>query len=447
MRPIRSRNKPGAVTAPAEVAGAHGRDGAAKATAQWEDASAFGGGVQTRAPRSTPLGMRVVFASFIGPTSAGGAKGDMEKTDGQRRVRGWGRGLRGLLLLLLAIAAVAAVSWGDVKRSMTVFPAPDPSGPYEPLMIELETPAGALYEAASVRLFYPAVAAEDGAWPLLIYMPGFQGVSSDNDPLLRELASYGYVVAAIDDVARDRPAAPESAARAAIRRGDIDYSTLESYRASRRLLSDRAAMSADKLITVLDGLIAAAAADQLPVAVDLGRIGAIGFSFGGTAATEALVRDPRIRAAINMDGGLFGPAAPSATAQVGAYLEFRGGELPLILPGWLSWIKPSAAYLVRDHQDSYAVSDILLNRPNGRLVTIRGAAHLDFTSKLYEGGRIANWRPWRPLPVAAARAHEIRKAYILAFLRTYLDEQPHPLMTEPGTPYPEARQAGGSFGD
>lgn len=48
--------------------------------------------------------------------------------------------------------------------------------------------------------------------------------------------------------------------------------------------------------------------DDLMKQVDTEKIGALGHSYGGATSTYSLINDDRIKAAINMDGGFYGPA-------------------------------------------------------------------------------------------------------------------------------------------
>ncbi|MGH7729513.1 MAG: dienelactone hydrolase family protein, partial [Vulcanimicrobiaceae bacterium] len=135
--------------------------------------------------------------------------------------------------------------------------------------------------------------------PLVVYVPAWGGHRWENTALASELASYGYVVAALDDVDHSsvpgapgpRPFALETATEALASISYADWKVV------------REAALVSRLIDVLF------ADHRFAPLLDRRRIGAVGYSFGGAAAAEACRRDPRIRAVVNFDGWLWGPAA------------------------------------------------------------------------------------------------------------------------------------------
>lgn len=176
---------------------------------------------------------------------------------------------------------------------------------------------GAAYDAiraGSVRTHAVAGARFNGSIqrsPVLIFSPGGGMIRELYSAQLEDLASHGYIVAAIthpyDGMAvifpdgsrilhtRERwPAVPSF-------EGESNLNQLEWH--------------AEDIRFVLDQL--GRLGGSLPIAgrLDLARVGAFGHSFGGIAAAHACQKDSRIKACLNQDG---------AVAMSPYYLDARG---------------------------------------------------------------------------------------------------------------------------
>jgi hypothetical protein len=147
--------------------------------------------------------------------------------------------------------------------------------------------------------------------PVLLFSPGGGMIRELYTSQLEELASHGYVVAAITHtydgfvtvfpdgsyVAYDSKRWPTPLSF----EGEANLNQLEWH--------------ADDIRVVLDEL--SRAPSTLPFAgrLDLARVGAFGHSFGGIAAAHACQKDPRIKACLNQDG---------AVANQPYFLDVRG---------------------------------------------------------------------------------------------------------------------------
>jgi hypothetical protein len=151
--------------------------------------------------------------------------------------------------------------------------------------------------------------------PFLIFSPGGGMVRELYAAQLEDLASYGYIIAAISHTydasvvvfpdgrqvvydSKRWPAVPSF-------EGDANLNQLEWHAAD--------------ISFILDELIHLNAADSshTPIAghLDLDRVGAFGHSFGGIASAHACQKDQRIKACLNQDG---------AVAMRPFYLDARG---------------------------------------------------------------------------------------------------------------------------
>jgi predicted dienelactone hydrolase len=136
-------------------------------------------------------------------------------------------------------------------------------------------------------------------WPVVIFSPGFGGPRAWYTGLATQLASRGYVVLTLDH--------PYESAVTQLADGTIatrvdtsprDFEAREPWMAAQ--LNVRAADFRFALDRVAEG------AGRLKGHVDLSRVAAVGHSFGGATAVVATARDPRIGAAVNIDGTPYG---------------------------------------------------------------------------------------------------------------------------------------------
>ncbi|MBC7811991.1 MAG: hypothetical protein H7175_12630 [Burkholderiales bacterium] len=149
--------------------------------------------------------------------------------------------------------------------------------------------------------------ATDGApFPVLVFSHGMVGLRLQNSSTLQELASWGYVVVAIDHT--------DAAAVTVFPDGEARFYNLENFGIPSDVEPDEAIITervfpvwvADQRF-VYNTLETWAVNDPLLAGkLDLTRIGSFGHSFGGATALEVCRVDDRCRAAVNMDGGLYG---------------------------------------------------------------------------------------------------------------------------------------------
>lgn len=167
---------------------------------------------------------------------------------------------RAILTLSIIGAATAAVSWARAR----VAPPPRPSG----------ARAVVVRNMGRGNLYLPV---GRDTLPTLLFSPGLGVEVSAYNTFLTDIASHGFIVVAV-------PYPP-------IRiEGNSDY--LVALPMIARGSSD-----------VVDRI--AAGTDSLLARVDTSRVAAIGHSFGGAAAALACA-DRRIKAAVDLDGSLYG---------------------------------------------------------------------------------------------------------------------------------------------
>ncbi|MFF0266525.1 alpha/beta hydrolase family protein [Kribbella sp. NPDC004536] len=204
-----------------------------------------------------------------------------------------------------------------------------------------------------------------GRRPVVLFSPGFgvpRGLASIS---VAELASHGYVVVTVDHT--------YEAAAVQFPGNRVELQTLPPAPYALRARNTRY----DDLRFVLDCLERLARHDnpdaerrRLPAGLadvlDLDRIGAYGHSAGGLSSIDLLVSDPRVRAAIDLDGELgYGYDDPADCPTVA-----KGTDRPFLLmgsgaigPGPHDHRTDPSWGLFWDHSSGWKRD---LNLPNGR---------------------------------------------------------------------------------
>ncbi|MER7339323.1 hypothetical protein ABT403_15970 [Streptomyces sp. NPDC000075] len=216
---------------------------------------------------------------------------------------------------------------------------------------------------ARSRAVFDAPVADGGGWfPVVLFSPGSGGVRTQNTAWAEELASHGYVVAALDH--------PYDSAAVVLSDGrTITTATHSSGDADEdaKLAAGWTAIRAADLGFVLTRLTGGqggrgpgGAADPLAARLDTGRVAVAGHSMGGAAALQAARQDHRFAAVVDLDGFPHGPATPALDRPVLALTqEVTAGADPRYLPRLTEALDANTATSYR--------------------LTVPGAAHLTFT--------------------------------------------------------------------
>ena len=159
--------------------------------------------------------------------------------------------------------------------------------------------------------------------------------------------------------------------------------------------------------------------------LDLTRVGAFGWSFGGALSVQLTRDDPRVVAAVDHDGQLFDDVRQHGTTRpvlqihhgVDDALAYEEKERPAVrkllalVESWDSTARTAST------ADWYAA-------------TIAGTDHGDFSD-------LALFYPRPEGRLDPRRGHEIINDYTLAFFDQYLRGKPSTLLTESAPKYPE----------
>ncbi len=378
--------------------------------------------------------------------------------------------MRPLVWWVPGVLALAAVAVGGLALWIVRYRLPAPTGPYAVGTSILDMADGSRVidgrpRMLVVQLWYPAAApggeraryrraaetslatrylslirtdawvdapvAQGGAaFPVLVFGPRWGGERTQNTALAEELASHGYVVAALDR--------PGNSSRVLQRDGevvrgreDLDGPEPESATARIAWWNRRLEIWAADDEFVLNMLAArnADGADRMHGRLDTERAGAFGHSFGGAAALRLCGRDPRIKAAVNLDGYTFGALANRTGAEpvMIVYEQVtadRKRELLRERP-------PGSVDDELDRADNASV-DVNLGRYGGLRLYVRGTQHMDFSDQpllppLHRGQFTG--------PIAPRRVDAIVRAAVLEFFDQALRGKAAPAL-EPGA-FPE----------
>jgi dienelactone hydrolase len=256
--------------------------------------------------------------------------------------------------------------------------------------------------------------------PFVVLSPGFIHPRSVLTALAEDLASHGYVVAAIDHT-------HESVATAF---PDGRVTTCLARQASGRGRGEKvvAGRAADVRF-VLDQLTGAHAAWPGADLIDPSRIGMAGHSIGGAAAIAAMLADSRIRAGIDMDGATHAP------------IPGRGLSRPFLFLGKQANYTPGGAGPVTTSQRRRKPGAVTTWERDWELMTgwkrwlvVAGAVHASFTDLALLADQIGIDID---AGIRGARSLDITRGYVRAFFDQHLRSSPQILLDQPSPLYPE----------
>ncbi|MET9293369.1 alpha/beta hydrolase [Streptomyces sp. NPDC003077] len=251
-----------------------------------------------------------------------------------------------------------------------------------------------------------------GRYPLVVLSPGFSVSRYTVTALAEDIASRGYVVAAVDHAYESAGTAFPGGRMLTCLACD-KVKTLEDikYAAEGR---------AKDVSFVLDRLTGPNPAWPHAGLIDTKRIGMVGHSLGGASAVPAMATDRRITAGVNMDG-TFGSPVP-ASGLNGRPFMLLGTDDETHRPGGedKTW-------------------DEAWSRFDGwkRWLTVAGSDHFTFTDIPALSDQLD--RPGPKPPLTGARSADITRAYVGAFFDQHLRRIPQPLLDGPSGANPEVK--------
>jgi dienelactone hydrolase len=280
------------------------------------------------------------------------------------------------------------------------------------------------------------VAKAERKYPVLIYNHGAGWTRFSGTFVTEYLASHGYVVFSIDHPGLNRTVMfsdgtpfqrdtlnqprpdPKQDMRITITQSTDFLNTVAFpiWLADSRFVLDR--------IEALDR-----APGPFRGRLDLGRVGMLGWSFGGAVALEMLRTEPRVKAAVNHDGQLFGGVMTEPV-----------GRRPFML------FHHGIDDLERAPENNRPVIREMLALVRGYDSTARARAQgdwYDITIARTNHGHFADvalyYKAFEDTAtlLAGRRGHDIISAYTLEFFDRYLKGEESPLLVRPSSRFPE----------
>jgi hypothetical protein len=258
-----------------------------------------------------------------------------------------------------------------------------------------------LVERLRTRAYSDAPIAS-GRHAVLLYSPGLGGMRSENTALEENLASDGFVVVAIDHTHEaqwvqfpDGRIVPWS----------VPYTSSSPYGFTSALASRRVK---DLQFVVAELTMLDRGNPVLRGALDLARVGAFGFSLGGSTAANAMKTDPAIRAGADLDGAIHAPVVGSGLSRP---------FMIMLDPGAFVYFRPFARRLTGPY--------LVLQLDASRHDAFTDDVWLSVLMRPVAPGLAAELAPGS---VNASAAVGAETAYLDAFFETYLDGRPSSLL-------------------
>jgi len=379
-----------------------------------------------------------------------------------------------------SIAAMLIVAGLAICYTLPMFHLPKPTGPYpvgtrtmyfiDPSRQEMHphTPPG--NREVVTQLWYPSAFAEgkhamyrqwkecdprstyqavlktdslqdapvaNGSFPVILFNPAWRGFKNRSTYIMQELASHGFIVIGVGH--------PYNASvlelhdgSVADGRNQVDLGNFDSkpfMNAEQRIdLANseiRIQTDDDKFLLNQLEILNQSSSSPFFQRLDLTHVGSFGHSIGGSVSAELADEDPRVLSAVILDGVLDGPVAETGLPKPLFRIK---ANLQGLLPG--SENSPNPGIRVRAQMGKLGEAALAnsFQRFGGYNVVIDGIGHENFDDKGFftPFSRVSGVGP---LPVP--RASTIINAYIVAFFKQTLKNQPQQLLTSEKPPFPE----------
>jgi uncharacterized repeat protein (TIGR03803 family) len=273
------------------------------------------------------------------------------------------------------------------------------------------------------------IATNLASYPVVLYDPSWGGQRRENADKTEELASWGYVVVGLDTSDTTISVFPPSVS---FPNGEIVYGqTIENTIAGVTAAIEGRLLD---LQFVLDELESLNASDpRLGSRLDLDKIGAFGWSMGGSTVAQLCLRDPRCKAGAGIDWFYIETDVRTKPLNV-PWLYFRSDDGPDPDPN-----NPLPDGSPDDRLEVFKVQ--VTNAYWAKLVSTIHPSFSDFDLILDSASFESDFgAPLSGQLVPPARVTQIVRTYLLSFFNKFLQGEDDHLLDGPSPAYPEVMQ-------
>ncbi|RCW48020.1 alpha/beta hydrolase family protein [Paenibacillus prosopidis] len=290
-----------------------------------------------------------------------------------------------------------------------------------------------LTSAATYSVTNAELSAQEPQYPVILFSHGLGLYGFQNTFQMEELASHGYIVAGIQHPYHSlltvfpggRTIAEQS----------YDLSRFDQFIEMNKMVTDIWVKDASSALDYLEKINIEDAEGMFTNRIDMTRIGMLGHSVGGAAAAQTLLLEPRVKAAVNLDGTLTGTGAIPDKGLPGPFMQLSAEKTSMSQiessdsVGTNYW--EEAGISEEEYNKYIGFLDVFENNQRnafhngGYHVWLKGASHYTFTD-------IVLYSPLVPYilkdKINTKLAHRIINEYTLAFFNKYLRQMDSPLL-------------------
>jgi len=276
------------------------------------------------------------------------------------------------------------------------------------------------------------VAKDESSYPVLVYNHGGSWTRFSATFSTEWLASHGYIVVSVDHTGFNKTTVfPDGyrfvadTLRTPARTGELKDDAIANWNYLNTVVFPTWTADARFVLDRLEELNRTRGS-LFHKRLDLDRIGVFGWSFGGATSVQLSKDDPRVKAAVDHDGQLFGDVREKGTTRPVMLIHNSQTPQELGTTDRDREVMAELVSMVRAWDSTFRAS----STNDWYDVTIAKTTHGHFSDlTLFFPKNVAQLEP--------SRAHEIINAYTLAFFDKYLRGRDSDLLAGPSPSYPE----------
>lgn len=292
------------------------------------------------------------------------------------------------------------------------------------------------------------IASEYSSYPLIVINPGFGSSRFLHTSQAENLASHGYIVAAIDHTYNTFGTVFPDGRITTCKTNEFfslenDYQTEMGNRDKvGKVLTDDVTLTLNQFELMNSGKIPS----NLKGKLDMDHIGVFGHSIGGATAYDSAY-DPRITAGINLDGGLYHLNDRTGLTKPFLFICAESGfeKLKTVMNDYvytdeeLKEMGVAREWKDKETKDKKVelehIRKVVEN--GGQIAYIQNSEHLNFTDVQFFSPIFKMFGATGK--INTERADSIVNAYTLNFFDKFLKNKPGSLLKEPNIKYPEVK--------